>query len=94
MQWILGAYAIASLVTFFIYGHDKRQARRGGSRVPEKMLHACEFVGGWGGALVAQRVWHHKTKKRSYQLIFWTIGVLHAAMWCGWAYWRFGAPPT
>ncbi|MFP5341147.1 MAG: DUF1294 domain-containing protein, partial [Gammaproteobacteria bacterium] len=40
-----------------------------------------ELAGGWPGALVAQQVFRHKTRKLSYQLTFWLIVVLHQAFW-------------
>ena len=40
-----------------------------------------ELLGGWPGALLGQRRFRHKTRKRSYQLVFWLIGALHLAAW-------------
>jgi uncharacterized membrane protein YsdA (DUF1294 family) len=34
------------------------------------MLHALAPLGGWPGALLAQRLFHHKTLKMSFQLVF------------------------
>ena len=52
---------------------------RGAWRVPEINLHTLEFLGGWSGALLAQRLFRHKTKKRSYQSMFWFILLMQAA---------------
>jgi uncharacterized membrane protein YsdA (DUF1294 family) len=68
---LLGACGVLSLTLFVMYGIDKAAARRGGWRTPEIALHVISLVGGWPGALVAQRVFHHKTRKTSFQLIFW-----------------------
>ena len=68
---LLGTYAVLSLTLFVMYGIDKAAARRGGRRTPEIALHLVSVAGGWPGALVAQRVFHHKTRKKSFQLIFW-----------------------
>lgn len=65
-------YLFASLLTFFLYWHDKRKAKNDGWRTPEKTLHLCSLAGGWPGALIAQRVLHHKSRKRSFQMIFAT----------------------
>ncbi len=78
-------YGIGSTLTFAIYAWDKRQARRGGSRVPERVLHGLELLGGWPGALLAQRSLRHKNRKRSYQVVFWIIGGLHLAGWWWWS---------
>ena len=62
-----------NLVVFLAYGTDKRAAQRGNWRVPEAQLHTLEFLGGWIGAFIAQRLFHHKTKKRSYRIMFWLM---------------------
>lgn len=62
-----------NLATFIAYGADKRAAERGKWRVPEMQLHALEFLGGWPGAFIAQKFFHHKTKKRSFQAMFWLM---------------------
>lgn len=81
-NWLgLAAYGLVSLVCFGLYGYDKRQARQQGQRTPEKLLHACELAGGWPGALVAQQVFRHKTRKLSYQLVFWGIVLVHQVFW-------------
>lgn len=77
----LAAYGAVSLLTLLLYWHDKRQARNGGQRIPEKILHALELAGGWPGALLAQQVFRHKTRKVSYQVLFWLIVVLHQVFW-------------
>jgi uncharacterized membrane protein YsdA (DUF1294 family) len=62
-----------NLVTFWAYGADKRAACRGEWRVPEAHLHALEFLGGWLGAFIGQKFFHHKSKKRSYRIMFWLM---------------------
>lgn len=66
-------------VTFLAYGVDKRAAMRGAWRVPEVNLHTLEFLGGWIGAFAAQKVFRHKTKKKSYRIMFWLMLVLQLA---------------
>lgn len=66
-------------VTFLAYGADKRAAVNGTWRVPEIRLHALEFLGGWIGAFIAQKVFRHKTKKKSYRIMFWLMLVLQLA---------------
>jgi uncharacterized membrane protein YsdA (DUF1294 family)/cold shock CspA family protein len=77
----LALYAIVSLLTFFLYWRDKHSALKDRWRTPETTLHLFELAGGWPGALVAQQVFRHKTRKLSYQLAFWLIVVLHQAFW-------------
>ena len=59
----LAVWLIAiNLVTFAVYGADKRRARRGAWRVPEKTLFLLPLLGGNVGALLGMRVFRHKTK--------------------------------
>lgn len=54
--------AVINLLTFLVYGADKRRARKGKWRVPEKTLFLLPLLGGSIGALLGMRVFHHKTK--------------------------------
>ena len=54
--------AVINLLTFIVYGEDKRRARKGKWRVPEKTLFLLPLLGGSIGALLGMRVFHHKTK--------------------------------
>lgn len=71
-------YLIASALAFAAYGIDKA-AVGGVWRFPEAFLHLLGFVGGWPGALVAQRVFRHKSRKVSFQVTFWTVAGLNIA---------------
>ena len=76
----LATITLVSLATFATYGVDKRRARIAGRRVPERTLHLMSVLGGWPGAWVAQRVFRHKTRKLSFQLIFWGCLLLHVLL--------------
>jgi uncharacterized membrane protein YsdA (DUF1294 family) len=72
-QWV-GAWLLAVNGTAVAYyGLDKAQARRGGQRVPEAVLHGLALLGGSAGAYAGMRLFHHKTVKRSFRLVFWLI---------------------
>ena len=72
--------ASASVTCFVTYGWDKWRATRGGRRVPERVLHRLELLGGWPGALLARSLFRHKTRKRSYRTAFSAIVLLHLAL--------------
>ena len=76
----VSAVAVLSLVTFVVYGFDKRRAQLDGRRVPEKTLHLLAFLGGWPGALAGQRTFRHKTQKLSYRIVFWLCVIGHVAL--------------
>ena len=84
--WPLGVYALASLLAFGLYLHDKRSAVRNDWRTPEARLHMLEMIGGWPGALIAQQVLRHKTRKLSFQLVFWLIVLTHQVVWFDYLY--------
>ncbi|KAB0519817.1 DUF1294 domain-containing protein [Pseudomonas extremorientalis] len=77
----LAAYGVVSVIAFFLYWSDKRKAQTDRWRTPENILHAVELAGGWPGALIAQQVFRHKTRKVSYQVLFWVIVLLHEVFW-------------
>ncbi|WP_339488700.1 DUF1294 domain-containing protein [Pseudomonas sp. RL_5y_Pfl2_70] len=77
----LTAYGLVSVLAFFLYWADKRKARAAAWRTPENILHAVELAGGWPGALIAQQVFRHKTRKVSFQVLFWGIVALHQVFW-------------
>ena len=53
-------------VSFALFGIDKRRARRGARRIPEATLLLSALVSGTVGAWLGMRVFHHKTRKRSF----------------------------
>lgn len=71
-----GAILVMSAITYGLYAHDKTRAKSSGWRVPESTLHLAESLGGWPGALLAQRRLRHKCSKGSYQVVFWGIVAL------------------
>ena len=60
--WLAAYLVLMNLVTFWVYGADKRRARRGRWRVPERTLFLLPLLGGSIGALAGMRVFHHKTR--------------------------------
>lgn len=80
--WI---YLIAiSLLTFCFYGNDKYQAIRQKSRIPELVLHILALAGGSIGALAGQLIFHHKTKKLKFQVIFILIAAAQISLIIWW----------
>ena len=63
---ILALYVIASTVAFIAYARDKSAARNDEWRTPESTLHLLGIIGGWPGALAAQSLLRHKSKKQSF----------------------------
>jgi uncharacterized membrane protein YsdA (DUF1294 family) len=72
-------YLAASVVTFIAYAIDKSAARKGRWRTKEGTLHLLALIGGWPGALVAQSVLRHKSRKQPFRAIFWLTVILNCA---------------
>lgn len=73
------AYVIASGLTFMVYGFDKSAAMNGRWRTREGTLHLLSLLGGWPGALVAQQMFRHKSRKLEFQIVFWITVVLNCS---------------
>ncbi len=71
-----------NFTTFLAYGLDKRAAIKKAWRIPENELHTLEFLGGWIGAFIGQKVFRHKTAKKSFQNMYKLMIVLEfIAIW-------------
>jgi len=80
---IAAVYPVMSLGAYWAYANDKSAATSGGWRTPEDSLHLIALVGGWPGALIAQRLIRHKSAKKSFQQMFWTTVALNCGA-LGW----------
>lgn len=68
---VLAIYYGASIITYGIYARDKTAAQSADRRTPESTLHLMSLVGGWPGALIAQVLLRHKTRKPSFLIGYW-----------------------
>lgn len=77
-------YLEASLFTYWLYQADKNAAiARQPQRLPEESLQMFSLIGGWPGALFAQKKLAHKRSKALFQREFWLI-VLANCIMLGW----------
>jgi uncharacterized membrane protein YsdA (DUF1294 family)/cold shock CspA family protein len=87
---VTGLYFAASFTAFVAYWLDKSAAKNDRWRTKESTLHLFALIGGWPGALAAQRLLRHKTQKASFQLVFWISVALNCGA-LGWLFWSPGA---
>lgn len=73
LGWPWALLGATNVVTFAVYFYDKSVAGGSAARVPEAALHLLAAVGGSPAALAAQQVLRHKTAKRPFQILFWSI---------------------
>ena len=66
----LAIIAIINIVAFVLMGHDKRCARQGKWRVPEKTLFLVTACFGGLGGLLGMKVFHHKTQHWYFKVFF------------------------
>lgn len=57
-----------SVVTFCVFGIDKRKAKKSQWRIPEDTLLLLALAGGSVGALLGMYFWHHKTQHKKFQI--------------------------
>ncbi len=68
---LLAAYAVVSIIAFCFYAADKKKAKKGAWRIPEKVLLGLGFLGGAIGALLGMKLLRHKTK----HWYFWAVNI-------------------
>lgn len=66
-----------NLVTFALYGIDKKRARRSQWRISEKTLLLTALAGGSAGALLGMLIFHHKTKHWKFRILVPLFLILH-----------------
>ena len=71
-----------NLLTFIIFGVDKRKARKRKWRISEETLIWLSIIGGSIGALVGMSFFRHKTQKRKFILGIPAILLVQAVLFC------------
>ena len=59
---------LINVITFIVYGADKRKAVKDKWRVRESTLFILAAIGGSFGALLGMYVFHHKTRKWYFKI--------------------------
>ena len=70
----LPAYIIViNVIGVLTFSLDKSQAKNNKRRVPEKILHLLELLGGVFGIIVTMYLIHHKSSKWQYYIFTFII---------------------
>lgn len=76
MQNIILYFVIINIIGFFIMWLDKRKARKGSWRIPEKTLFLITALGGGLGTIAGMYTFRHKTQKIQFVIGFPFITIL------------------
>ena len=76
MQNIIIYFIIINLIGFFIMWLDKRKAKKGAWRIPEKNLFIITGLGGGIGTIAGMYIFRHKTQKLGFVIGFPFITIL------------------
>ena len=66
VQYIVLYLLVVNLVGFAAMGIDKFKAKNHAWRIPEATLFFIAIIGGSIGSIAGMRVFHHKTKHKSF----------------------------
>lgn len=61
-RYLLCALGAMNVLAFALMGFDKRRARKGLWRIPERTLVLAALLGGSVGAIAGMWTFHHKTR--------------------------------
>ena len=73
---------LINIMTFSLFGEDKRRARQKQRRIPERILLFFAFFGGAVGALAGMYIFHHKTRKPKFRILVPMILILQIVCIC------------
>jgi uncharacterized membrane protein YsdA (DUF1294 family) len=76
---VVGIIIFLNLLVFILYGIDKRKAKKGKWRIPEKVLLIWSLFGPWGG-FSGMKLFHHKTNKKKFTITVPVFMVLHVIL--------------
>lgn len=78
--YFLAAIAVWNIVTFFMFGFDKRNAIKKRWRISEKALITCAFLMGGAGSLLGMGVFRHKTRHVKFRVLIPLAAALNIAV--------------
>ena len=86
----LAVIAIMNTAAFVLMGHDKKMARQGKWRVPEKTLFLVTACFGGLGGVLGMRVFHHKTQHWYFKVFFPVLLIVQIVLLAAGAYLMIG----
>jgi uncharacterized membrane protein YsdA (DUF1294 family) len=81
MLWVLAGWlGFVNLAAFWAFADDKARARHGLRRRREQTLLLMAAAGGSLGAVLAQQIFRHKTRKQPFAMILWAVCVIQVVI--------------
>ena len=85
MNWTIFLFlGCVNAWTILCFAQDKRRAMTGDRRISEADLLGLAMIGGSPGALLARRLFRHKTRKQPFSTRLQLIAALQAGALTGW----------
>lgn len=88
IQNIIIYFVAINLFGFFIMWLDKRKARKGKWRIPEKTLFIITALGGGIGTIAGMYAFRHKTQKIAFVIGFPFITILEILLAVYWIFFK------
>ena len=79
---LISFYAVVGVISFLLYGTDKRFAEQRKWRISEATLLGIDLCFGILGGLIGQEIYRHKTRKQGYVTTTLLIAGVHL-LWLG-----------
>jgi uncharacterized membrane protein YsdA (DUF1294 family) len=76
MDYFIPYLFIINIISIIIFSYDKYKAINVKQRVPERILHYLEILGGVFGIIITMYIIHHKNSKAKYYLITYIILII------------------
>ena len=86
---VLAALTVTNLILFYLMGHDKKCARQGKWRVPERTLFLTTACFGGLDGVLGMKVFHHKTKHWYFRVFFPALLVIQVVLLAAGVYWLY-----
>ena len=87
-QNIIIYLVIINILGFFIMWLDKRKARKGSWRIPEKTLFIITALGGGIGTIAGMYTFRHKTQKLNFVIGLPLITILEIILIVYWGFFK------
>lgn len=73
MEILIYYFLLINVLTFVVFGIDKRKAKEKQFRIPEKTLLFLMLFGGSLGGLLAMKYIRHKSQKKEFKQVVYLI---------------------